>query len=252
MSKKITIVLPTYNEAENLPLMVEALFALGLENLHILVVDDRSPDGTGEIADQLATQHPGNMGVLHRIEKDGLGPAYRAGFKRAISENADYIIQMDTDFSHQPKYVPQLVAKIAEGHDVVLGSRYVRGGGVDESWGWHRKLLSWFANQVYVRMLLHIPVNDVTCGFRIWKRETLIGLDLDRVASNGYVFQVEMTYITHLLGYKMAEIPIYFPDRQRGQSKLAFGNALEASLRVWQMMRRHQHLNPQMRRREAY
>lgn len=252
MLKKIMVVLPTYNEAENLPLMVEALFGLGLPNLHLLVVDDSSPDGTGEIAEALAKQHPDTLSVLHRKEKNGLGPAYVAGFKHVISTGADIIVQMDTDFSHDPKYVPQLLQKIADGFDMVMGSRYVRGGGVDESWGWHRKLLSWFANRAYVKLLLNIPVRDATGGFRAWKRDTLIGIDLDRIAANGYVFQVEITYVTHLLGYKIAEIPIYFPDRQRGESKMDSKIAAEAALRVWQMMKRHHHLKPTMRRREVY
>lgn len=253
MANNVVVILPTYNEAENLALMVEALFHLNIPDLHILVVDDNSPDGTGKIADQLAAQSAGRLEVLHRTEKNGLGPAYKAGFKYALSQNAAYLIQMDTDFSHQPHYVPQLIAKIkAEGWDVVHGSRYIKGGGVDTSWRWYRKLLSWFANQVYVRALLNVPVNDVTSGFRIWQRDTLIGLDLDRIASNGYVFQVELTYLSHLLGYRIGEVPIYFPDRQRGTSKMDTRIAVEASIRVWQMMRRHHHLTPQMRRHEAY
>lgn len=252
MSKKLVVILPTYNEAENLPLMVEALFGLGIENLHILVVDDNSPDGTGQIADTLAAAHPQRVGVLHRQEKNGLGPAYKAGFKRALAEGADYLVQMDTDFSHQPKYLPDLLAKVESGdYDVVHGSRYVSGGGVDTSWHWTRKLLSWFANRVYVKTLLNVPVNDATGGFRLWKRDTIIGLDLDRVAANGYVFLVELTYIAHRLGYHFAEVPIYFPDRQLGTSKMHTRIALEASLRVWQMMRNHRHLTTADRRPSA-
>ncbi len=249
---KTMVILPTYNEAENLPLMAHALFELGLNDFHVLVVDDNSPDGTGQIAEDLARQHPGHMGVLHNSSKGGLGPAYKLGFKRAIRENTDYIIQMDTDFSHQPKYVPQLVAKADEGYDVVLGSRYARGGGVDESWGIHRKLLSWWANSIYVKTILNIPINDATGGFRLWRRNALIGLDLDRVASNGYVFQVEIAYVTHRLGYRVAEVPIYFPDRERGESKMDTRIMLEAALRVWQIRRRHHGLTPQMRRTEPY
>jgi dolichol-phosphate mannosyltransferase len=249
---KISVVLPTYNEAENLPLMVNALFKLDIDGLHVIVVDDDSPDGTGALADELAAQHPGLMSVIHRTEKNGLGPAYKAGFKRAISEGSDYIIQMDCDFSHSPQYIPQLITKAEQGYDVVHGSRYVRGGGVDHRWSWHRKLLSWFANRIYVKTLLQVPVNDVTSGFRIWRRDAVIGLDLDRIASNGYVFQVELTYVTHRLGYKIAEIPIYFPDRELGQSKMDTRIAVEAAVRVWQMIRRHHHLNPTQRRKIAY
>ncbi len=249
---KITVVLPTYNEVENLPLMVNALFALNVEGLHIIVVDDESPDGTGRLADQLAEQFPGRMLVIHRKEKNGLGPAYKAGFKRALAEGSDYIIQMDCDFSHSPQYIPQLIAKIKEGFDVVHGSRYVRGGGVDTNWSWYRKLLSWFANRVYVKTLLQVPVNDVTAGFRIWRRDAIIGINLDRIASNGYVFQVELTYVTHRLGYRIAEIPIYFPDRTLGESKMDSRIAMEAAVRVLQMIRRHHHLNPAQRRNTAY
>lgn len=248
---KTMVVLPTYNEAENLPLMVDALFALPVEHLSILVVDDNSPDGTGQIADQLAEQHQGRIAVLHRSAKEGLGAAYRAGFREALRLGADYIIQMDCDFSHQPRYIPDMVAAV-DGHDLVLGSRYVKGGGVDESWSLYRKALSWFANGLYVRTVLHVPVKDATGGFKLWRRQTLIGLDLDRVRSNGYVFQVEMTYIAHRLGFKIAEIPIYFPDRERGHSKMGMKIALEAALRVWQLLYRYHHLKPSMRHTEAH
>lgn len=248
---KTMVVLPTYNEAENLPLMVEALFALPANDLNILVVDDNSPDGTGQIADDLTAKHQGRIFVMHRKEKSGLGAAYIAGFKKAISLDADYIIQMDCDFSHQPKYIPQMIAAI-ENHDLVIGSRYIRGGSVDESWSLYRKLLSWFANRIYVRTLLGIPVNDATAGYRLWRRQTLIGLDLDRVRSNGYVFQVEMAYIACRLGFKVTEVPIYFPDRERGHSKMDSNIAREAALRVWEVRHRHRSLNPQMRRSEAY
>lgn len=247
---KLTVVLPTYNERENLPLMVDALFALGLENLHILVVDDNSPDGTGQIADALAQSHPGRIEVLHRAEKNGLGPAYIAGFRRAINQGAEYIIQMDCDFSHQPDYIPQLIAALEAGADLVIGSRFTRGGGVDRTWSFYRKLLSWFANSIYVRVILAIPVSDATGGYRIWRRGTLIGLGLERIGSSGYVFQVEMAYVAHRLGYRIAEIPIYFPDRTRGQSKMDLRIQVEAALRVWQVRARHHHLTPVDRRQE--
>lgn len=248
---KIMVVLPTYNEAENLPRMVDALRSLPVENLHILVVDDNSPDGTGQIADELVQRYPGEVFVLHRQSKEGLGAAYVAGFKQAISLDADYIIQMDCDFSHQPRYIPQMV-EAAANNDLVIGSRYVRGGGVDESWHFSRKLLSWFANRIYVRTLLGIPINDATGGFKLWRRQTLVGLDLDRVRSNGYVFQVEMTYIAVRLGFRTAEIPIYFPDRELGHSKMDSNIAIEAAVRVWQVMFRHHNLKPEMRRTEVY
>ena len=248
---KTVVVLPTYNEIDNLPRMVEALRALGLANLSILIVDDNSPDGTGQLADELAEQYPDEVFVLHRAAKEGLGAAYVAGFKRAVQMNPDYIVQMDCDFSHQPHYVPQLIEAAAD-CDFVIGSRYMRGGGVDESWSFYRKALSWFANRVYVPALLGVPITDATGGFKLWRRATLIGLDLDRVRSNGYVFQVEMSYIACRLGYKVREIPIYFPDRQHGHSKMDSNIAIEAALRVWQVIFRHRGLNPKKRREVAY
>jgi dolichol-phosphate mannosyltransferase len=242
------IVLPTYNERLNLPMMVDALLGLPVDDLRLLVVDDSSPDGTGELAEELATEYPGRIEVLHRTEKSGLGPAYIAGFKHAIRAGADYIIQMDADFSHQPKYVPHMIAALDRGADMVLGSRFVRGGSVDHSWSLYRKLLSWWANRLYVPTILHIPIHDATGGYRAWRRETLIGLNLDRIQSNGYVFQVEMAYVTIRLGYKVVEIPIHFPDRERGESKMNSRIAMEAASRVWEIRRRHHNLNPHMRR----
>jgi dolichol-phosphate mannosyltransferase len=248
-----TVVLPTYNEIENLALMVESLFALGIDGLRILIVDDNSPDGTGQLADELAEQHPDRVAVLHREGKQGLGKAYRAAFRHVIANyQTDYLIQMDCDFSHQPKYVPQLIAEIEKGYDFVLGSRYVTGGGVEEKWSPYRKLLSWFANRVYVSLFLDIPVRDATGGFRIWRKETLIGLDLDRIQSNGYVFQVEMAYIAGKLGYNGSEIPIHFPDRELGNSKMSFAIQIEASLGIFRLMQDYRDLQPNMRRTKPY
>lgn len=245
---KTTIVLPTYNEKENLPRIIEALFAQPIDDLHVLVVDDNSPDGTGQLAETLAETYNGRISVLHRTEKAGLGPAYIAGFKHALQTDTDYILQMDADFSHQPKYIPHMIDTLEQGADMVLGSRFVRGGSVDHSWSMYRKLLSWWANRLYVPTILHIPVYDATGGYRLWRRETLIGLGLDRIQSNGYVFQVEMVYVTVRLGFKVVEIPIHFPDRQLGESKMDSKIALEAAMRVWEIRRRHHALNPLMRR----
>lgn len=244
----LMVVLPTYNETENLPLITETLFALPVNDLNILVVDDNSPDGTGQLADELAQQHAGRLHVLHRTEKSGLGPAYIAGFRQAIAMDAGLILQMDADFSHQPKYIPDMIARMNEGYDMVCGSRYAKGGSVDESWSFYRKLLSTFANRWYVRAILNIPITDATAGFRLWRRETLIGVDLSRVESNGYVFQVEMAYIAHKLGYKLTEIPIYFPDRKRGQSKMDIRIQREAAVETWRLRSRHGYLTPQMRK----
>lgn len=251
MTPAITMVLPTYNERENLALMVEALLALPLV-VNILIVDDNSPDGTGAIADGLAAARPERIAVLHRAEKNGLGPAYVEGFKHALNAGADYIFQMDTDFSHQPKYVPQMVARLEEGYDIVLGSRFAAGGGVDQDWSPYRKLLTRFANGLYVRTILNMPIADATGGFRVWRREVLIGLDLDRVRSNGYVFQVEIAYVAHRLGFRMAEVPIYFPDRRLGISKMNIRIQIEAAMRVWQVWARHRTLTPSQRRQVAY
>ena len=246
---KVMVVLPTYNERENISQMVPALFNLNIPNFHLLVVDDNSPDGTGQIAEDLSRQdaYAGRVFVLRRAEKQGLGPAYIAGFKRAMSLEADIIIQMDADFSHQPKYIPQLLNEIAQ-YDLVIGSRYIDGGSVDASWGPLRKLLSWWANRLYVPAILGVPAKDATGGFRIFRRDCLVGLDFDIVKANGYVFQVEILCIAHRLGYRIGEIPIHFPDRARGQSKMSSAIALEAALRVWQIKFRHRRLAPADRR----
>jgi dolichol-phosphate mannosyltransferase len=251
MSKTI-VVIPTFNEIENVAQITEALLALKVPNLGVLIVDDNSPDGTGQRADELVAQYPDQVHVLHRKERNGFGPAYVAGFKKAISLGADNIIQMDADFSHQPKYIPEMIALVEKGNDLVIGSRYAKGGGVDEQWSIYRKLLSWFANRVYVPTLLGIPIHDATAGFRLWRRQTLVGLDLDRIRSTGYVFQVELAYVTHRLGFKIDEVPIYFPDRKWGISKMNSRIQIEAALRVWQVMARHRALTPQMRRTEVY
>lgn len=243
------IVLPTYNEAENLPKMLDALLALELPvRQSMLVVDDNSPDGTGQIAEEYAARHPDRVSVLHRAGKQGLGTAYIAGFRVAIQRGVDFVLQMDSDFSHDPKYIPDLLrAALEDGYDVVIGSRYVQGGSVDERWGVGRKLLSWWANSVYVRLILRTPIKDATGGFRLWRTDVLRGMDLDRIRSNGYVFQVETAYVAERLGYRIAEVPIHFPDRRLGQSKMSFRVQSEAALRVWQVLWRHRKLNPSAR-----
>lgn len=250
---KIIVVLPTYNERENITRIVPALFALNVPNFHLLIVDDNSPDGTGQAAEALANDaaYRGRINVLHRPEKQGLGPAYIQGFKRALALAADLVIQMDADLSHQPKYIPQLL-EMARERDVVIGSRYADGGSVDEGWGPLRKLLSWWANRVYTPSILHIPVLDATGGFRCYHRASLIGIDLERVKANGYVFLVEMIYLAHRLGYRIGEVPIHFPDRQHGDSKMSGVIALEAALRIWQIKFRHRALKSCDRRSAEY
>jgi dolichol-phosphate mannosyltransferase len=232
--KKTFIVIPTYNEAENLPIIVKTLIELHLPSLNILVVDDNSPDGTGRIADQLSKEYPGKLDVMHRKGKLGLGTAYIEGFRYCITKEADQIVQMDADFSHNPEKVIVLLDNLTE-YDMVLGSRYVKGGSLDKDWTFWRKGLSAFGN-FYARVILGMPVRDVTGGFRAWRRDTLLGIPLDRVRSQGYAFQVEMGYITHLMGFKIKEIPIYFADRSRGDSKMSFNIQVEAARRVWSIL----------------
>jgi dolichol-phosphate mannosyltransferase len=229
---QIGIVTPTYNEAENLPKLVSALFSLPL-NLTVLIVDDNSPDGTGQLADQLKETYPGRVDVLHRPGKMGLRSAYLNGFQKVFDGGAQAVVQMDADFSHDPAALVGM-AKLLENNDVVLGSRYVTGGSVDERWSTGRKRLSAFGN-FYARTILGLPLHDVTTGFRMWRRETLQSMPLERIQSNGYVFLVEMAYLAHCLEYKIAEAPIYFADRQWGKSKMSIKIQIEAAFRIWQV-----------------
>jgi dolichol-phosphate mannosyltransferase len=235
---RIMVVIPTYNEADNLPTMVGELLALDLSDLEILIVDDDSPDGTGAIANDLARRHQGRIHVIHRAGKSGLGTAYIAGFTYALEHGADLIVQMDADFSHSPSYIPVLV-EAARDSDVVVGSRYVAGGSLDERWSWWRYALSWFANSVYTRIILGVKVKDATAGFKCWRRSTLEGIGLERVRSNGYVFQVEMAYLTEKLAYRFVELPIHFEDRRIGHSKMTVPVKIEAALRTFQIRWRH-------------
>jgi dolichol-phosphate mannosyltransferase len=240
---KLTVVIPTYNEAENVGPMAEALFDLGVSGLDVLIVDDESPDGTGRIADKLAVQHPARLHVIHRAGPRGLGWAYVDGFRWALEHGADLVVQMDCDFSHSPSYIPQFLERIRD-YDVVVGSRYVPGGETDEQWSWGRWLLSWWANSVYTRLILGCKVRDTTAGFKCWRRETLQGIDPSRIRSQGYVFQVEMAYVAERLGYRVLEIPIYFEDRRVGRSKMSMPVKIEAALRVFEVRWRHRHLRP--------
>ena len=231
---KLTVVIPTYNEAQNLPKLAAALFSLPIPDLHVLVVDDRSPDGTGELARSLAEEYSGRFGVIVREGKLGLGTAYVDGFQRALQEGANAIAQMDADFSHDPECLVEFLEALKY-HDVILGSRYVPGGKLDERWPRWRKGLSAFGN-IYARTILNLPVQDATGGYRVWRRESLFNMPLERVRSNGYAFQVEMTYLASRLGYTFAEVPIYFADRRWGTSKMSFKIQLEAAIRVWQLL----------------
>lgn len=228
------VVMPTYNEAENLPLIARAIFDLGIPDLEILVVDDNSPDGTGRLAEELAVTYANRLRVLHRPGKQGLGRAYVAGFSRALELGVDYVIEMDADFSHSPSYLPPMLDKMRD-YDVVVGSRYVPGGSVDRRWSWDRKLLSWWGGHVYAPAILRLAVNDATTGFKCFRSSALAAIPLDRVRSNGYAFQVEMAYICQRRGYRVYELPIHFEDRAKGESKMHLRISLEAMWRVWQI-----------------
>jgi dolichol-phosphate mannosyltransferase len=240
---RIIVVLPTYNEAENLPKLVSALFSLPLD-LGILVVDDNSPDGTGQIADELSIQHPDKVNVLHRTGKLGLRSAYMEGFRTACDLGAQTVVQMDADFSHDPAVITEMARRIAS-CDLVIGSRYVEGGSLDEHWPAWRKALSAFGN-FYARTILHSPVHDMTTGFRMWKRETLDGMPLDRIRSNGYIFLVEMAYVAYRMGFKIHETPIHFADRRWGKSKMSLKIQLEAAMRIWDVWWHYRDLPAQL------
>ncbi|MEJ7817830.1 MAG: polyprenol monophosphomannose synthase [Thermoleophilaceae bacterium] len=225
------LVLPTYNEAENLEDVVRAalpqLAGSGLEH-HVLVVDDNSPDGTGRIADRLCTEHP-EVGVLHRAYKQGIGPAYVAGFQHALAQGADLLMEMDSDFSHDPADLPRLIAAAREA-DLVLGSRYVPGGGVTD-WGWGRRMVS-RGGSLYAQLILGIPVHDLTGGFKCFRRSVLEHLDLSQVGTDGYGFQIEVTYRAVQAGFRVQEVPIVFRDRRVGASKMSARIAVEAFWKV--------------------
>ena len=235
---KIIVVIPTFNEADNLPAITGELFGLGINELAILVVDDASPDGTGEVADELTKQYPGRFFVRHREGKLGLGTAYIEGYKWALRQGADTIIQMDADFSHSPKYIPDMLNVLVNA-DVVVGSRYIKGGRLDERWGIGRRFLSWWANSVWVRTILGIKTRDATAGFKCWRKSALEAIDLNEIRSNGYVFQVEMGYVAEKLGLRVKEIPIYFEDRRIGNSKMSTHVQLEAAMRVFEIRWRY-------------
>jgi dolichol-phosphate mannosyltransferase len=222
---RATVCLPTYNERENIEPMLHALAAKGVR---VLVIDDNSPDGTGEIADRLARELDG-VEVLHRERKEGLGPAYLAGFRRALADGAELVLEMDCDFSHSPDDVPRLIAA-AESADLVIGSRYVPGGSIG-NWGLVRRFVS-AGGSLYARVLLGVPIRDLTGGFKCYRRTVLETIDLDAIESKGYAFQIETTYRTLRAGFRVEEIPIHFVDREEGGSKMSRAIVAEA---VWKV-----------------
>jgi dolichol-phosphate mannosyltransferase len=222
------VILPTYNEAENLERIVGAVLAELPTSGRILIVDDSSPDGTGQIADRLAAAHE-FVAVLHRARKEGLGPAYLAGFRVALDEGADRIIEMDADFSHDPAYLPKLI-EATEHADLAIGSRYVPGGGITD-WGPIRRFIS-RGGSAYARLSLSLPIRDLTGGFKCFRRVVLETIDLDTIQARGYAFQVETTYRAIQAGFRVVEIPIVFKDRTDGTSKMSRSIVAEAMWRV--------------------
>ena len=223
---RATVCLPTYNERENLEPMLRAL---GEKDVRVLVIDDNSPDGTGELADRLAAELD-YVDVLHRERKEGLGPAYLAGFRRALADGAELVLELDCDFSHDPNDVPRLIAAAEDGVDVVLGSRYVEGGAV-RNWGFVRRLVS-SGGSLYARVLLGVHVKDLTGGFKCFRRQVLETIDLDAIHSKGYAFQIETTYRALRAGFRVVEIPITFADREVGGSKMSRAIIAEA---IWKV-----------------
>lgn len=237
---RAVVCLPTYDEIENLEPMILALAGvLDTTRDRVLVIDDGSPDGTGELADSLAAERPW-LSVLHRTHKEGLGPAYVAGFRRALAEGAELVLELDCDFSHDPTDVPRLIRACEEGADLALGSRYVRGGGT-VNWGLVRRLVS-RGGSLYARVVLGVRVRDLTGGFKCFRRGTLEAIDLDGIAARGYGFQIEGTYRVLRKGLRVVELPITFTDRRVGQSKMTGGIVVEAILQVpllrWRALRR--------------
>lgn len=212
----VRVIIPTYNEKDNITALVEKILALD-DNIRVIIVDDNSPDGTGRIAEEIRENTP-RIDVIHRSGKLGLGTAYIAGFKKALAEGADRIITMDADFSHDPAYIPDLIA-LADQFDVTIGSRYVPGGGT-RNWGWKRRFISWGAN-TFARIMLGLHANDCTAGFRCYRREVLLDIDLERFISDGYSFLIEMLFKCQQRGHSVGEVPIVFVNRALGYSKIS-------------------------------
>jgi dolichol-phosphate mannosyltransferase len=236
---RTVVVVPTFNERENLPILVEQIMNLArsgaLSDVHVLVVDDNSPDGTGDVADKLAAEFPGVVAVLHRTGKEGLGRAYIAGMTRALDEGADVVVQMDADLSHPVSVLPILLETLRSGAaDVVIGSRYVPGGSTASAWPWHRKALSVWAN-LYVNTILRLHVRDATAGFKAWRASALRAIDLPSVRSDGYSFQVELLYRTVRQGLALREVPIRFEERVTGASKMSLRVQLESAAMPWKL-----------------
>ncbi len=233
------VIVPTYNERANIPVLVAALMAQA--DVRVLIVDDQSPDGTGEVADGLARSYPGRVEVLHRTGRRGLGRSYIDGIKRAIAEPVDVVCQMDADLSHDPQHLPALLAATTHA-DVVLGSRYVSGGAI-VNWPRRRLLLSRFAN-LYIRAVTRLHARDCTSGYRCWRRAALASLPLDRFFSDGYSFLVEMLFVAARRGCRVAEVPITFVERREGESKVSRAVLIESAITPWRLV-----ANPELARK---
>jgi len=230
VNPKVCVVIPTYNEAENLPDIVTRLFSLELPFLRLIIVDDASPDGTGAIADSIAEVHRGQIQVLHRPLKTGIGPAYVAGFKAALKIKPDIIVQMDADLSHPPRAIPMMLNEFRSA-DVVIGSRYVVGGSIDSGWGWKRRVLSWCGN-TYLRAVAGILVRDASSGFKVFRREVIEAIPLESLQCKGFGFQAEVAMACQMLNFNVSEFPIQFVDRRKGVSKISWSIVFEALWRL--------------------
>ncbi|HEX5401593.1 MAG TPA: polyprenol monophosphomannose synthase [Pseudonocardiaceae bacterium] len=236
---RIAVVVPTYNEAANLPILAERVLGLPLPNLRLVIVDDNSPDGTGQVADDIASatnaERPNRMAVLHRPGKAGLGRAYVAGMLESMTGGAEYVVQMDGDLSHQPETIPELLGTaLATDAGLVIGSRYVIGGSLSAQWGLHRRLLS-RGGSTYVNLVLGLGIRDATGGFKLWRSDVLTAIGLDAVLSDGFSFQIEMNYRCQRLGHKIVEIPIHFEERYSGSSKISLRIQVEALRLPWRL-----------------
>lgn len=232
---KTLVLIPTYNEKDNLPILVTELMAIA--GVSVMVLDDQSPDGTGRVADALAAQFPGRVLPVHRTGQRGLGVSYLDGFHRAIESDYDFVGQMDADLSHDPKYLPDMIRAAAAGADLVIGSRYLNGISV-VNWPLRRIILSQFAN-FYIRTITGLRLRDITTGYRCWRRTSLARLPLDRIVSDGYAFLLDVTFMAADTGLTIAESPIIFVERRQGASKLSSGVLMESLITPWKLIMRH-------------